>query len=313
MHLKTEGTGLDSRQLSAVEAGLAAIGADDDGVTVVITDDFTGTVRTITDTPDYGTSRGAGVVGAKTISTDAGSIIVLNAPEFRRRDNVADVERILAHEGGHVLINRRGETVTGRRHLAGSAEWRWILFCVGALALDEFRIERALAELGYPAPESCDPDHFEPTMFAVNAEILDACVDPASGRNPAHFAQRVVHTQDWLSKYLAYAAPFYPAGPPRSGAAPLARANWSDYIGDNHWNQRMALYSTVPSARTVVSDADLDAALRKALDLEIALLRLLGFEYTTERGGEGFWRRGTDQLWMRRENRFRRAMDDDAA
>ncbi|MGW0046845.1 hypothetical protein GV791_28515 [Nocardia cyriacigeorgica] len=310
MHLTTQGAGLDSSRLAALEAGLAAIGAADSAVEVIVSDDFAGTVRQITRDPDYGANRGAGVVGAKTIATDNGSVIVLNAPEFRRR-GTADLERILAHEGGHVLLNRRRETVTGRRHLAGEAEWRWLLLCIGALAIDEFRVERALAELGYPPPESCDLDHFEATMFAVNTEILSACIDPAS-RSPRHFAQRVIHTQDWLSKYLAYAAPFYPGGPPRTEASQLARANWDDYVG-NHWDERVALYRTLPSARTPVGDSEVDAALHAALDLEIALLASLGFEFTSERDGEGFWRRGTDRRWLRRENRHRQAMDDDAA
>ncbi|WP_336084641.1 hypothetical protein [Nocardia sp. SSK8] len=310
MHLTTEGAGLDSSQLDAIETGLVAIGATQDSVEVIVTDNLVTKVREITGDPDYVAVRGSGVVGAKTIPTANDSVIVLNAPEFRRRE-AEDLERILAHEGGHVLLNRRGETVTGRRHLAGGSEWQWILLCVGALALDEYRIERALAELGYAPPESCDLDHFEPTMFMVNGEILNACVDPRSD-DPQFFMQQVIRTQDWLSKYLAYAAPFYPDGPPQAQASDLARATWNDYVGD-HWYERTKLYSALPSAREPMPNPQFDTALRQGLDLEIALLKLLGFEFTTEPNSYSFWRRGSDAQWTRREARFRKAVDGNAA
>ncbi|MEV0688204.1 hypothetical protein AB0I35_30495 [Nocardia sp. NPDC050378] len=309
MHLTTEGAGLDSSQVDAIEAGLNAIGAAEDSVEVIVTDNLVDKVRGLTGDPDYGADRGAGVVGAKTIPTAEDSVIVLNAPEFRRR-GAADLERILAHEGGHVLLNRRGETLTGRRHLAGRPQWRWHLLCVGALALDEYRIERALAELGYPTPESCDLDHFEPTMVAVN-EILNACVDPRS-QNPQFFMEQVIRTQDWLSKYLAYAAPFFPDGPPQAQARGHARANWNDYVGE-HWHERATLYATVPSAREPMANPQFDAVLRRGLDLEIALLKQLGFEFTTQGEHYCFWRRGTDALWARRDARLRQALDGDAA
>lgn len=123
MQAEVTGVGFREDQLTAIEAGLTAMAESD--ARIVIVDDFVDTVQRLTRNPAYSAGRGAGVVAAKTIHTPTGDVIVFNAPELRNRDNVL-LERLAAHEAGHVKLGKRSEGVIGRRHLVDS-EWRWLL------------------------------------------------------------------------------------------------------------------------------------------------------------------------------------------
>jgi hypothetical protein len=100
-----------------MQAGLSVTEAADKPV--IVTDDFIATVSGLTSQQDYSTGRGAGVVAARTIPGDDGSMIVVNGPETRNRPTQL-IERLLAHEAGHVRLNERKEVVQGRRGLVGA-------------------------------------------------------------------------------------------------------------------------------------------------------------------------------------------------
>ncbi|WP_418016325.1 hypothetical protein [Mycolicibacterium fortuitum] len=286
--------------MAAIEAGLTAMAEPDAQIAIV--DDFVATVARLTDNPAYSAGRGAGVVAAKTIQTPTGYVIVFNAPELRDRDN-QQLERLAAHEAGHVKIGRRGEGVTGRQRLVDS-EWRWVLLCLGALAIDEFRIERALADLGYPVSSTGHADYIDDAMFWLNCELMNALVDPASA-DVEKFHDAVVATQDWLTKHLAYVAAYNCSPTPDlSGLSEHARQNWDDYIAA-HWTRRVEFYETIPDARTAIDAAALDALLLIALSIESDLLSSLGFRLSD--GGPGqryaFCRTASDAQCDRRMQR----------
>lgn len=281
MHVEVTGAGFRQDQMAAIEAGLTAMAEPDARIAIV--DDFVGTVRQLTENPAYSAGRGAGVVAARTTHTPAGDVIVINAPEVRDRDNL-QLERLAAHEAGHVKIGKRGENVTGRRHLVDS-DWRWLLLCLGALAIDEFRIERALADLGYPVAVTGDVDYIDDAMFWLNCELMTALVDPASA-DTRKFHDSVVGTQDWLTKHLAYVAAYNDSSTPDlSRLSEHSRTNWDDYIAA-HWAKRVELYGTIPDARTAIDTATLDGLLLKGLDIEADLLGCLGFRLSA--GGPGY-------------------------
>jgi predicted SprT family Zn-dependent metalloprotease len=139
-------------RFEAAETGLAAMGAPE--ATIIVTDNFVDTVCDLTGNPEYRIERGAGVVAAKTMSTDNGVVIALNASAIRSRDNDM-IERLLAHEAGHVLMLERGEDVRGKQALADGAEWRWLMLCMCALAIDELRIERGPGRTGLRRVRAC--------------------------------------------------------------------------------------------------------------------------------------------------------------
>ncbi|MEV0466642.1 hypothetical protein AB0I30_23190 [Nocardia tengchongensis] len=311
MNIHIDGAGLPEHLLDAARDGLDAIAVTD--VTLLVTDSFTDRVRGLDNNPDYRADRGAGVVAARTMHTSDGHIIVVNAPQLRRRDP-ADIERLLAHEGGHVLLGGRGEDIALRVRPARLTRWQWLLYCLGAIGIEEYRIEAALSELGYGESETCDIEHLESTMSTLNEEILGSVLDPATSGDPLELERRVIHAQQWLVKFLACVAPYRPArGLPALGVAAYARENWGDYIGE-HWQRRVEFYESIPSAHEPLDATDLDVVLRRGLVLEVELLRSLGFAYTTGTGGGyGFWRRGSNELFTRRVARLRRELDDSAA
>src|SRR3954453_7268769 len=135
MHLSIEGSAIQQTRLDAMQRGVQAMGAPD--VEVIITDNFDATVRKLLASTTYSSDRGTGTVGAKTFNTPGGPVIVVNWLTVQHLDDAA-VDRLLAHESGHVLIDSRGETVEGRHYLAAH-EWQWWLLCMGGFAMHEAR------------------------------------------------------------------------------------------------------------------------------------------------------------------------------
>jgi len=304
MQAEVTGAGFREDQLNAIEAGLTAMSEPDARVAIV--DDFVDTVQRLTRNPAYSAGRGAGIVAAKTIhhTPTGGDVIVFNAPELRNRDNLL-LERLAAHEAGHVKLGKRGEGVTGRRHLVDS-EWRWLLMCLGALAIDELRIERGLADLGYPVAVTGDVDYIDDAMFWLNCELMNALVDPASS-DVEKFHDAVMSTQDWLTKHLAYVAAYNSSPTPDlSALSSHSRQNWDDYIAA-HWGKRVAFYESIPDARTSLDASELDSILLNAIDIEADLLSSLGFRLSD--GGYGhrfaFRRIASDAQCDRRLQRAR--------
>lgn len=303
MKLEISGLGLSPDHLEAVDSGLTLVGASD--LTVAVVDDFESYVRQVTAYEGYSTARGAGVVAGKTISKDGSHLIVLNAPELRARDSEL-VERLAAHEAGHVLLNRRHETLGDVQDLVLS-EADSILLSLGSLAIDEYRIEKALANIGYPASVTGTPAYADEAMVSLNAEIMTALTDPQSA-DPVFLRKSVTRTHDWLTKLLSYIAPFCGTSevPDVSVFSPSSLANWNDYIAD-HWPVRMAFYSETPDATVPMTQKERKNLLLDSIPIEADLLRCLGFQYETKSHGEThFIRVASDRLC---DVRFRRAID----
>jgi hypothetical protein len=72
----------------------------------------------------------------------------------RDRDDLEVPERRFIHEALHLALGRRGESTCGRRarlgHELGTAAGAFA--GLAGQAGEEFRVERALREMGYPLP-----------------------------------------------------------------------------------------------------------------------------------------------------------------
>ncbi|GAA1817392.1 hypothetical protein [Actinomadura chokoriensis] len=292
MNLTVIGQGLTADRVDAMHAGLAVMGVAD--ASVIVADDFVSTVNDLTSQQSYSTGRGAGVVAARTIPGDDGSTIVVNGPETRNRSPQL-IERLLAHEAGHIWLNERKERLEGRRRLVG-ADWEWWLLCIGGLALDELRIERSLADLGYPTANAGTMAYAENALYCLNVEVVDALLDPASA-DIMTFSQSIMKTHDWLAKQLAYLAAFRSDAtePGLAGLSTHAKENWEDYIGST-WDSRVVLYESVPTALDPISDADLNELLVGSKRQEEAQLAKLGFRYASFGDGFSFHRTASDTL-----------------
>ncbi len=270
---------------------------------VVAAEDFDGAVRELTGSTTYSADRGTGTVGAKTLDTAAGPVIVVNTKVLTDTD-LALVERTLAHETGHALIDGRGEVLEGRRDLAGS-DWAWHLLCIAGIAMHEARCERAVGGLGYPAPYSSTAEHLVAVLHETTLELLQAIPEPTC-EDQWVVMQAVIPLLDRLTKVLAYAA----AEALRAGEAPaiatqgvLAVDAWQEYVAPT-WERRLALYRNLPPATVAMPEADWHQSLVQGALLEHDLLRCLGFEFEDSLGGGyGFYRRVDDDRlakWVQR-------------
>jgi hypothetical protein len=299
MELDMAGQGMTDDQVDAMQVGLSRMEKPD--ATVIVTDDFVGTVRKLTSQEKYSTDRGASVVAARTLSLGDRSVIVVNTPEVSHL-SPSEIERLLAHEAGHIQLNERDEGLAGRRNLV-ETDWEWWLLCLGGLALEELRIERQLAHLGYEVSGAGTIDHLTDALDQLNAEIVLTLTDPASS-DVETLANAVMKSQDWFSKHLSYFAAFC-SDLSASGLTALpnhAKMNWDDYVGPT-WEGRLDLYQQAPTSAESISDSDLNELLREAGHQEVALLGMIGFRYASERNGFSFRRVVSDDVCEARVQR----------
>jgi hypothetical protein len=315
MHLSIEGPVPQQQRLDAMQRGLQAMGVPD--VEVIITHDFDATVRRLLGSAAYSSDRGTGTVGAKTFNMSGGPVVVVNSLALQHVNDDA-LERLLAHESGHVLIDSRGETVEGRHHLAAQ-EWQWWLLCMGGFAMHEARCERSVAELGYPFSDSSSSRHVAEVLHASMVDLQLLLTDPASA-DVSHLMHGVLEVVDRLTKVLAYtAADVLHTGRAVDLAAegPSAQADWDDLVAPS-WPERLALYATLPTATEQLDLAMWDQALTAGLALEASLLSHVGFEFEPGHQGFGFYRRISDDVCSERlqravaQARFYEAQEPDA-
>lgn len=119
--------------------GLEAVDAPD--VSIIVARDAARVVERLEpDLGSYSLDRGmTGVVAAKTIPAAAGLTIVVNHAAVDGRPP-ADVERLLAHEGGHAAIHAAGEA-TPKTTVSSSTTGPSLLRGMAAIGLEEYRIE----------------------------------------------------------------------------------------------------------------------------------------------------------------------------
>jgi hypothetical protein len=260
----------------------------------------------------YDAERGSGVVAAKTVTSDSGASIVVNGPVALEREPPL-IERLLAHEGGHVALHLHGEDIPLAPLYAAHSEGRAALYGMAAVALEEFRIERRLAELGYPIAERAAPGDLDDQLFAFCCEIFEAVLDPAS-EDPRRYATSILGAMHRLSVTLGYLAAPIVAGRSQlefDQMSEFVRQHWREVLGRS-WHARLQLYQDVPPVGTPYGSGSLSAHLNEAAQVEEMLLNDLGFAIE---GGVApndvwsFWRTGSDDLFNARLARLQEEID----
>jgi hypothetical protein len=305
VELIEDGCSVPASWADAMSMGFESMHAEN--ARVVVTKNFVGTVVDLTADVSYTVERGSGSVAAKTITKPDGSVVVMDYDELSSRAP-ADIQRLAAHEGGHVVIDARGGEETSGNRDPGDTDWQWLLKCLGAQAIVEFRIERRLAELGYEAAEWGSVTAVDQGLLTVNAEIVSAVCDPASA-DPVHLHDAVVTTLNHATKMLAYIAAPLAAGRPSFAPTQLSsvgQSNWADYIAPT-WTQRVALWSAIPSAAEPIAVEAWRSTLRECVLLEQKFMLDFGFafENAPSGGGYGFYRRSGDPVFTERLRRLR--------
>ncbi|MCU1634683.1 MAG: hypothetical protein JWM61_3335 [Micrococcaceae bacterium] len=293
MIINTDGITLTSNQRNDVETGLLAMG-DPEG-TVLVTTDFEQSVRTLSGLKDYSAARGSGQVAAKTVEDQ----VIINASVL---DELADggLKRLAAHEAGHVLMNLREED--GRNyHSLATTQWQWNIIGLAVKGMEEYRIERRLAQLGFdPAPPTA-LDYWDIILFEINATLAESVVK--------NLLAEITGAADILVTTLAYT--IGSSTNPKSTFAvealpPYARQNWDDFVAPT-WERRVQLYQDLPTCSEPISSSDWEVKIKEARSLENELFRSFGWELSGngQDEPEAFRRTGDDDLFHRRIARFR--------
>lgn len=302
MPIELVGTDLPDDYRDAINAGISAMGVPDP--TVVVTSDFDNAVRELTGLSTYSSYRGAGVVAAKTIEIDGGPVILVNAPKVIGDRTPADLERLLAHECGHVILINTDEVTGGHDSLFESHIER-VLMYISGYAIEEFRIERRMYELGYQPTDSSNVDHLVEALYINNVDLIIALTDPESA-DVEKLEAAALAIVDRFAKLLAYmAAPVIALDEAfdRNLLAPESRDHWDDYVGST-WDQRISLYQQIPSVAERIDSSQWATFLEDGAQLESAFMEKIGFYYeVTGGGGYGFWRVNDDAMFHRRARR----------
>jgi hypothetical protein len=260
--------GLDIEALSrAAAAAVTTVG--DTHLRIVVTGDFEAYVRQndrATDgLPPYVQARLRGHAAGKLVTRNDGTVELLVDASVvgRDRDDLEAPERTFVHEALHLVLYRRDESTCARRarmgHELGTADGAFA--GLAGQAGEEFRVERALREMGYPL------------QSAYRTELLPMAGDYASSLDEPFWEYQSTQEPAALERLLDAAVTgfdhlipiiAYLVGDDVGAGVNNPPASTSD--GPTRWirDGYLALYeplSHLPSARTPCLLSDLDTML----------------------------------------------------
>jgi hypothetical protein len=141
----------DAAALTEAIARLDAIVAETSRIRLHVTSGFDDAVRRAvidrTPGPGYTQERDFGFAVAKTITQEDGSIdVIVDAGIFSLTARPGDAARTFEHEGLHIAIDERGESVAGLRRRRGSSPTAAaaIFASMAGVSSEEYRVERVL-------------------------------------------------------------------------------------------------------------------------------------------------------------------------
>lgn len=279
MPIDVSGSNLASTFTDAVRRGVERAGVED--VRVLVPDEFVTTVASLTSEDAYADERGTGgQVAARTLLTPDGEVvIVVNSAAMADR-TLAELERLLAHEAGHVHMLRRGEAlewdvITSRCE----GHWEQMITALADVATDEYRAEADLYDLGYPVEEGRTDADLAKKLFEFNLSALAAMalyrndhLDPGKLRDDA--LECVAISSRYLTTVAARHLHGHPVRP--EALPPHAQENWGDLVAPT-WQGLLDHLADLPSATTPWSlDDRLEASVQLSEVLD-GLARSLGF------------------------------------
>lgn len=298
MQVQFDGASVSAETHDAIERGVALLVPDHRAVRVLVTGNFEQAVRReMANHPEaesFTADRLAGVVAGKTICGTTESVIVIDAQWLQPGEDHPDPYRLLAHEGGHVALHQRGETAEGRRRLVRTRA-EWVLLAGAAIALEEYRIERALHQLGLPA----NADHWSTmpaTLFNFIAEFLDGLALRYPNEPIARTHDTLLGVTQQLAVKLHYLAAQDPHGELPND--PVARGLWQRFVSFT-WPTLTALDATVPDASTSWPPDQHDAQLLQLTADRRDWFAHLGFRLEPEANPEAYYFRVLldDAMW----------------
>lgn len=247
-----------------------------------VTGEFEQAVRETVDDPDYAAAYTAdrlfGRASAKTIRHDDGTTdLVIDAwllsaeagPEGH------DIERLFHHEGLHIAVDQRGETISDLRlrHGYDMNSNRGYFGVVAGVMVEEYRTERALCEAGRWPHE----DYLANFGDAVQA-FADAALDGVCLRYESEPIDRcyetVLNAFHQLATYTGYVAAEMLADDAR---VPRVDAGVRRRLLGPPWDAVVASLANIPPATTPVDPVGLEKLAWATADRVETWLEHVGF------------------------------------
>jgi hypothetical protein len=220
-----------------------------------------------------------GRVTAKTVTDHASSTeILVDAvalqPDVRSHVD-ASLERVLAHEGRHLVLRQRGEDAHSCvRALSPTPED--LTIWIAALAIEEYRIETALCANG---SFSLAYEHVLPGALDDWSAALTTAMDKwGSNQGPI-----LLELANEIITRSAYVAAAHHNGEPL-GNALLSHPAWTKLVGEC-WDDLLELTQHAPSADETVEMDDLLRIITEAARLVASWCAHLGFRIDADEGG----------------------------
>lgn len=276
---------------AAMTAGLANMGSSD--VDVIVTEDFVKAVQDIAGDGDYHDDRNGGRVAARTVpAQDGRSIVVANWDVLSDLTDL-EVERVLAHEAGHVSIESRDESSWNHVSARFADHWWNQQVAYGAaVAIDEFRCEAAVYAAGYPTGPGLADEDVADDLFGLNLQLLGADHEYQSHLDVERLRHEVLKTVVFHLRYMGKVAARFVHGVPVEPSAMnrFAGANWEALV-EPTWSRFLEIYATVPKAITPWTGTAPTEAAVALVSAAARLMNSFGYEAT----GDSFWIRMSAQ------------------
>jgi hypothetical protein len=154
--------------------------------------------------------------------------VVADARLFAPVDRLAEpteVERLFEHEGWHIALASRAEDSGAVVRRRGSPDARGIFEGLAAVALDEFRVERAVIEQVHALAESYEQST-EDALVVFTARLLELSDRRTRGGTVAEYYEGTLPAFSSLVKHFAYLAAAHVAS---SGLRTIGSARPSTY------------------------------------------------------------------------------------
>jgi hypothetical protein len=238
--------------------------------------------------PRFTRSRTTGIVGAKTLHHRQGTATVLIDAGFfegKLGDSGMDfLRRLVRHEGYHVVLGERNEDTDCVFRRLQPPEARGYCLGIGAIAVDEYRIERALWAEGYPDEGRA---HDLSTILPEARQQFRDAVVMRYDREPIDRTMRsAVTVFNQLSTHMAYVAAEPAAVKTKGIAAVEHERDWERLIGTT-WEEFERILQDVPDAREP-SRERIDAAIEALAWQHEAWFAHIGFRFEEISSGTYF-------------------------
>ena len=234
---------------------------------------------------EYQADRLFGQAVAKTfVRNDGRSVcLIVDANTLRSGQGFDrhDVRRLAAHEAYHAAIHQRLESVADlrqRRKVAGYSRLGYFLEC-GGILVEEYRVERALAEEGLALDEGYRSD-LPQSLRRLQERILDG----VTLRHPTESIERCAKTVMEAFHRFAVLSTYLAAHDALAGAPELSTGLALRLIGP-HYDRLAETLRRCPSAARPTRRLDVESCVDRLVAPLDEWLQFIGFGVEDRQGG----------------------------